>query len=407
MMYVKTRMAILTGIAFGIFLTLSCATADKVQTPAESNTVSESYNEQLLYLNQRIRSNPRNEEMRVQKAELLYEYAHSITDPEERKPVYQDLRVTADDSRSLPNAKLKIDEIVKRAWNSEQNSSIRLLQEDRSETYDIHFNKIIAHLNNAITIIPDSLVTYSLKSTTLYRRGHLNESISTLVEANRIARVEKPEIREKLAFLYMESGYVSDAIYIYEELTNQYPDRETYIHGLINALILNKQHDDAVLILRNLSDQYPARTRYRESLATELFYIFSSQANLIYDNPQAITASEDDISEALTILEEARLLFTSLDSQIPSNEENIFRMGTFYMKVSHVLHRLTGLDIGNELAGDLMNKSNEYMQKSLSYWERLAEMSSDNMEYMYILHSVYLELGMNEEADSIERTFNF
>jgi tetratricopeptide (TPR) repeat protein len=400
-------MAILAGIAFGIFFTLSCSTTDKAEAPVESTTVSNSFHEQVSNLNQRIRSNPRNEEIRVRKAELLYEYAGSLTHPEDRKPVYQDLHTTANDSRHLTNAFLKIDEILKKAWNSERNSSIRLLQEDRSDTYDTHFYNIIAHLDNAITVIPDSLVTYSLKSATLYRRGYLNEAIGTLQEANRIANGVNPDIREKLAYLYLESGNYVDALSLYTELTQEYPDRETYIHGLVNVLIINKQHDEAVAKLRHLTDQYPARTSYRETLATELFYIFSTKTNLLYDNPPNASALEEEIRDALHLLEEARLLFTSLDAQIPSNEENIYRMGSFFMKSSVIIKQLTDLEIDNEFSGNLTNLSNEYMQTSLSYWERLAEMFSGNMEYMYILHSVYLELGMNEEADSIERSFNF
>lgn len=407
MIFVNTRMAILTGIAFGIFFTLSCATVEQSNTPAESVSSSNSYDVQIAELNQRIRSNPGNEELRVKKAEILYEYAHTMRNPAHRKPVYQNLRATADDVRSLQNARVKVDDILKRAWNSEQSSGIRLLQEDRSETYDTHFDNIIAHLDNAIVIIPDSLVTYSLKSTTQYRRGHLNEAINTLIAANSIARETRPEIKEKLAYLYLESGKHSESISIYTELTNQFPDRDYYIHGLVNALIVNNEHDTAVTILRNLSVQYPARTNYRMSLATELFYIFSAKVNQLTGNPDNTVSSENDINETIRILEESREIFSSLDSVIPSNEENNFRLGTFYMRASHLLHHLSELDIEDELAEDLRSKSNEYMQSSLPYWEHLTEMTSENMEYMNILRGVYLELGMNEEADSIERAFNF
>lgn len=128
MIFVNTRMAILTGIAFGIFFTLSCATVEQSNTPAESVSSSNSYDVQIAELNQRIRSNPGNEELRVKKAEILYEYAHTMRNPAHRKPVYQNLRATADDVRSLQNARVKVDDILKRAWNSEQSSGIRLLQ---------------------------------------------------------------------------------------------------------------------------------------------------------------------------------------------------------------------------------------------------------------------------------------
>lgn len=407
MKYFKTRTAFLTGIAFGIFFTLSCATVDKTEAPTESGSVSNSFDERLSYLNQRIRSNPRNEEVRIQKAEVLYEYAISRLNPEERKPIYQNLRIAADDSQTLPNARTKINDVLKKAWNTEQGSGIRLLQEDWSETYETHFNHIIAHLNNAIIIIPDSLITYSLKSTTLYRRGHIIEAIGTLVTANQISNGTNTGIREKLAYLYSESGDHNEAISLYSELTQEYPSRDYYRYGLINTLIINKQHDDAVMILKNLAGQYPARVNYRESLATELFYIFSNKADLLSGNPPAAGALQNDLNETLGILEEARTLFDELNSQIPSNEENTFRMGTFYMNASHKLHELSKLGVGEEVEDELLKKSNEYMEAALPFWERIAEITTENMEYLNILRSVYLELGMNEEADSIERTFNF
>ena len=47
------------------------------------------------------------------------------------------------------------------------------------------------------------------------------------------------------------------------------------------------------------------------------------------------------------------------------------------------------------------------MEYSLPIWERLAELNPENMGYISNLHQVYLELGMNEDAESLERSYNF
>lgn len=402
-----TRMAILTGIVFGIFFTISCATAEKTGSSAPSAEHINRFDEQLSSLNQLIQTDPENQTARIEMAEILYEYAASRPDPESRKLLYENLRNTADESRLLPGTTSKIDEILRRAWNTEQANGIRLLQEDRSETYDIHFSRIIAHFDNAITIIPDSLVTYSLKSTTLYRRGHLNEAIQTLSAANEIANETNPAIREKLAFLHLETGNNAEAIAIYSDLTNEFPQKNYYRNGLINALIVNNEHIEAVNLLRVLSEEFPARTIYKTSLATELFFIFSNRTDLLIGNPPPVHILQDEVQEALTILDESLSIFSSLGSQLPSNEENSYRMGSFYLNASKKLYELSKLVPGDEFSNDLQARSKDYLESALPFWERLAEMTADNMEYMSILHGLYLGLGMDEEAESVERTFNF
>ncbi|MDR9365242.1 MAG: hypothetical protein RI575_07890 [Balneolaceae bacterium] len=48
-----------------------------------------------------------------------------------------------------------------------------------------------------------------------------------------------------------------------------------------------------------------------------------------------------------------------------------------------------------------------FMEYALPLWERLAEINSDNLGYINNLYQVYLELDMQEEAESIERSYNF
>lgn len=408
MKYFQTRMAFPTflGFAFGIFFTLSCATTQTAETSEQPRTSQEQFDTQLNRLNAEIRDNPENDALKVQKATLLAGHANTFQNPGQRNPLYRNMndlsRNVNPDSREM----LQIDRLLKNAWSTERNEGVRLLQEDRSESFDNHFDDIVAHLDNAITLIPDSLVTYSLKATTLYRRGHLSDAIATLESARERTDANKPDIDEKLAYLHLESGNAPESIRLYSGLTQNYPSNEHFQHGLINALIINEQHEDAAELLREMTERYPSRHHYRESLATEMYRAFSYKANRMTDRREGLY--DDSIRDLFNILEEIHTIFEDLQDQVPSNEETTFRKAVIYKNAALKLSEIRNiLPPDRVTSSELADFHEEYMMLSLPHWERLAELNPDNMDYMNSLYTVYLELGMDEDAESIERMYNF
>ncbi len=404
MNYSSTRMASLV-LAFGIFFAISCSTFENT-VPAEEPSQLEYLNEQIIRINQELESDPNNRELKIQKAKMLNEFASKQKNPSDRYPVYQNLY-----SINQPNGDSEIPEITEilvKAWENEQLSGVRLLQTNRDSEVNQHYYDVLAHFDNAIVLQPDSMVTYSLMSTTFYENGSIRNAIETLESALNRSADEDPKYLEKLAYLYLEFGNTDESIKIYENLVSNSSNDSHLIHGLTNAYMISRRHNDAIAQLKLLSEEYPSRPYYREALATQLYFLFADKSSELYRGFESGEEIEDKVVELLELSDEAHLIYDSLRTTIPTNEESFFRMGTFYNNSINKFSALhSDLNLSSERNANLVSTIETYRERSIELWERLTEINPDNMEYAYTLYNLYKDAGMNEEADSIERSYNF
>lgn len=393
-------------LAFGIFFSFSCSNLKNTEKPDTSGSDVQTLQEEIQIINRKISENPEESSLQVEKANLLYRYAQTLPDPSTRKPVYTNIRDIADNlsAQSDPseNAFDPLEDVLVKAWRTEHGNGIKLIHKDESEQSNEDIGMIVSHFENAITIMPDSLKTYSVLATTHYQHGNLSDAIETLESAGTKLDPGKPEIAEKLAYLYLESGKLSEAEIRYRQLVENHPEKILYKHGLINVLILSDRHEQAIELLEKLSEEYPTRYNYQESLATELYYLFKkSTEQYLQDSGNSL--SENDRDELVNLLNSAHSIFESIQESLPTTEENLYRVATFYKNTSLRLKELSSTN-EEETFSDLQT---QYMEYSLPLWERLAELNPENMGYVSNLHQVYLELGMNEDAESLERSYNF
>lgn len=387
------------ALAFGIFFTLSCSTLHDSES-ANSSDDETTLQDEISNINNEISENPGNTDLQVEKAQLLYRYSQTISHPENRNPIYLNIRDIANSYSSNSQIQNQLDKVLSEAWRIEQQSGIRLLQTDES-TQDQDISRITSHFENAIALIPDSMQTYGLLATTYYQNGNLNQAIETLEQAEEQRDQYNPTVSEKLAYLYLESGNLEEAERRYRDLVEFNPDKLLYKHGLINVLILSDKHDETIEMLEELSDEYPTRYSYQESLATELYYLFKAKTDTFISTSSNNELSEEEREELSSLLSSVHSIFETIQESLPSSEENLSRMATFYKNASQRLQQLPDEN------GDFDEMESEFMEYSLPLWEQLAEINPENLGYINNLYKVYLELGMQEEAESIERSYNF
>lgn len=388
-------------LTFGIFFALSCSTIENTEIPQQESSPQHTYDQQLRDLNNQISQSPGDTHLHEKKAELLFDYATSFSTPQQRLPLYANLHDLSGEDRSNQ----KINSIIKKAWSSEHSSGIRLLQQDESNEF---VQQIIAHFDNAITLIPDTLVTYSLKAATLYENGNLHSAIETLETAKAKTGGNEEQLDEKIAYLNLESGNLQEAVLIYHSLTESNPDNEHYKHGLINAMIINEQHEDVISILRRLSEEFPARIAYQEALATETFFFVKKESEyLLLSDPESSDIS-GGVATIISYLEEAHTIFNSLSSQVPLNEENTLRLAAFYKNSATIIGTLANeLPLDDDKKEELEIVYIDFLEQSLPSWERLSELNPDNIDYLLNLKQVYEYLGMDEESEAVERSLTF
>jgi len=399
MIHQLTRMSGLV-LAFGIFFTLSCSTLQNSETANTKKNKDQTIQQDLRDLNNKLSENPDNPDLLIDKIDLLSKYANTLSNPSDRKPLYQNIREISDRLSSNSDVSNQLDVRLNRSWRNEQQSGITLLQQDDSNRLE-DISRITSHFENGITLIPDSLQTYKLLATTHYKHGSLNKAIETLKMAENRESLFDPDISEKLAYLLLESGDMPEAENRYRELVEFEPDKLIYRHGLINVLILSDQHEEAISMLEELTEEYPTRYTYQESLAAEMYYLFRDRTETLTNIGSDSTVSSEEQKELADLLNSIHGIFESLKKSLPTSEENLYRMAAFYKKSSERLSQLPDSD------NNLDEMEQNFMKYSLPAWERLVEINPDNLEYITNLYEVYLDLGMNDDAESIERSYNF
>lgn len=407
MIYLSTRMASII-LAFGIFFAVSCTVFETTEAPIEQTQLQQ-LNDQINQINQELEEDPNNQDLKIQKATLLSEYASQQSNPSDRYPIYQNLYSLSNEEGPNDNGEIsEITDLLVKNWTTEQSSGIRLLQLNRNSEANQHFYEILAHFDNAIVLQPDSLVTYNLMSTTFYENGSISNAIETLENGINRTPEPSPELLEKLAYLYLETGNTEESIVIYENLVSNNADDNRLLHGLINAYMISQRHSDAITQLEILSDKFPARYYYKEELATQLYFLFGSKTEELFSDFEAGEPIDEKIEELLEISNDAHTIYQSLQTDIPANEESLFRMGTFYINsVNNLTSIQSSIPLSTDIDSMIQPVIQMYSDNSIELWEKLTEMNPDNMEYVYTLYNLYIDAGMNEKADSIERSYNF
>ena len=405
-----TRMAIplYIGFAFGLFFVQACTTVQPTETPEYEPGTAQYLEAELNRLNDQLAENPGTSSLYLEKSEVLYEFAKTHS-PRERPPIYQNLKDHSDAAMHKENIdQNEIEDVLRTAWSEEQSRGVQLLQQDRSTGLNENYSEIIAHFDNAITVIPDSLVTYSLKATTLYESGNLGKSIETLEKANTLSGGSNTEFLEKLAYLYLESGDVEKSISMYETLVESNPDDQHLKHGLVNAYIIDNQHEEAIAILSELTDLFPSRHTYQETLATQIYFLFDLKADDLIQQDYLDSEKSEDIQEISLMADQVHLIFDEIQATMPINEENTYRMAAFYKDAYLTLSKLTNrIEFDSEIVEVIISQKEQFLGLSLPLWERLAELNPDNLDYLNHLYQVYLHLDMEEDAQSLERSLNF
>ena len=407
MNYLSTRMASFI-LAFGIFFAVSCTAFESTEAPQEVSHLHQ-LSEQINRINLELEEDPDNQELKIQKARLLNEYASQQTNPSDRFPIYQNIYALSNDGNLNGSSEIsEITEILVNTWTKEQSSGIQLLQMNRNSDDSQHFYEILAHFDNAIVLQPDSLVTYSLMSTTFYENDSISNAIETLENAVSRSQDPEPKFLEKLAYLYLETGNTDESITLYENLVSSNPNDNSLLHGLINAYMISQRHNEAIDQLMLLSEEYPSRYYYQEELATQLYFLFAAKTDEIYQEGDTVAPLDEKIDELLEISNEAHTIYESLRTTIPTNEESLFRMGSFYKNsVNKFTSIQSAVTLSTEHDSLIQSTIQNYREHSIDLWQMLTEMNPYNMEYVYTLYNLYIDAGMSEEADSIERSYNF
>lgn len=290
-----TRM-MMTFIAFGFFI--SCT-----QTyHSLDNAASELSTEELIEKAREMREENPNDPVSYHYEGLAFLRQARLKAPEFRETDYRSMRTSFNtaiqlygNSRTGNTEQISIEENLRTTWSNEHNSAAGLFLSDSTGNRQ-RLNLAAAHAKNAVTIIPDSLISYELLSEIYVKSGNIDEAIFILESVDQTSTPEAGRVFEHIGYLYHHKSEYANAVTWYEEAVNWHQNRgfteqphfETTLykgsylnarHGLINAYIANQQSQDAISALKSLQIEFPGNQSYSRMLKSQYLILLDEYLN--------------------------------------------------------------------------------------------------------------------------------
>jgi tetratricopeptide (TPR) repeat protein len=288
----------------------------------------------------------------------------------------------------------------------------------------------LAHLENAVTINPDSAMTYQVLSSTYYQVDQVDRAIESYENAMEILEQPAPEDYEYLVSLYLYNNNFEEAIELSEEGREIYPEETMFVQFLADAYIQAGDRDRAISLVEELIESEPNNPQYRRVLGTQVYQSverISNQVSDLYEElfelrQAARNQRGQELEQTQSEIESLESEIESMEQEIdelsaisiremeevvelvPEDEEANFILGVIYQNRAANLFERRNNTMDNEEAADYDQRAKENLEKARQYYERAAEINPENPENWRSLFQVYTALGMEEEAeDAMEK----
>lgn len=409
MLHHYTRMASLV-LAFGFFFGCSSTepTSGGISSESSENLSEAQLKQRISDLDKQLQSDQYNPALHYHKGALLIKQAQQKEDLIQRGPLYSEADLLLKKADSLSGAKpndnidtLRYDKIRRVAWSNEHNQGIQISQNASSEK---DHQKAALHFNNAAVIMPDSSISYQMASQSYYKGGEPQKAIDILESARINAGPLHVELLESLAFLYVETDQLPEAISIYKEARSLLSHNFNIMHGLSNAYIEAEDHQNAIDILQELAQRKPDNTRYQYSLASEFYKsgrkeIIAMASDL--EEQKEFNSSSYVLADSL--FDQAEAHYEYILEKKPGDSHFIFETVQFYQNKAAQYQRLLPY-VKQPRKKEITKVIEENIAASVPLLEQLTEQQPTKRMWEY-LYRTYSYLGMQAEAEKAKANF--
>ncbi|MGM0506759.1 MAG: tetratricopeptide repeat protein [Bacteroidota bacterium] len=377
-------------LVVGFFFLSACLSTE---TTTRETTDTPDAELALEEIDRRLDADEKSAPLLLERLEILDEIATERS-PEDRTVYYEEMVQTA------ATSELQEDELANRTDELIRNAYEREFQAGESDLGNPQSSSL-HHFENASVLQPEEGDPYRHISSIHYRQDRIPEAISTLETAMQQVIPYPPDMNERIAYLYLESGYLDEAITRYQSLVEEVPERIEIRHALINALILNEQHMDAVRELRELKEENPDNHQYRESLAIELFFHLQDH----WETYPPSERDENEIQSDLEWVDEAMEELDQSDNPSPADTESAYVMAQFYRNSGlYLMEQADGLS--SRIASELVSRGESLLKEAIPRWEAMADQNPENREIWVDLQEIYQKLGLDDQARQIDEQLN-
>ncbi|MGM0589700.1 MAG: tetratricopeptide repeat protein [Bacteroidota bacterium] len=434
----KARMASAI-LAFGLLFLSACTTQPLIEE-AKLNLAKQQYGQSLKNLSQAIEESPENADAFYYRGYIHSQIASNKSNPAKRLGNYEKMRAALLKAQQLYRDQKRSNQesadivpLLQSTWSIEHNAGVALLEKDNPN--EDQLANSIAHLTNATTIIPDSLVSHQMialayekseKSTELlsklkYIRDHTEGKQSKEFHI-RIVRTMLQEGQTDSAYAYYQqhNSALSDQHNITGILAQRYIQQEEHPRAIQLLNGLKEQYPDSVQILQNLgAQQYALAKRQAEQLQLDLQSRLDSLRNVDSLRYRVSLDSLPDQTKSSLWTDSLDATFANIEQQLAGGEYNYLRAGNLTQDDMTVL-REVGIYFHNAskiyltLAPYVSSQQYEttsgliedYIKTALPYLERVTEIQPQDTDIWKALYHAYSYLGMTPKADEAFKKAN-
>lgn len=412
---------------------LACETTDPFVNDVTVNIFTGDYDTALQITEDAITENPDNYVAHYYKGVVLAALAESFENPTDRKPYYERSRASLDTAKGLmenqeetPGELQELYDTIVGYWADEYNRGVNIQTDD--SLFNITpdpYRTSMAYFENAVTINPDSAMTYQVMASTYFQMDDIDNAIS--VYETVMSLLDPPQIEdyEFLISLYLFENSFEPAIRYSEEARELYPDESSFVQFLADAYIQSGDREKAVELIEALIAQEPDNPQYRRVLGTQIYQsvdrttvevtelyreLFDLNIDLrglsgaertetesrMAEIQQEINRLEAEIDEFTKVSIEQMERVVELE---PDSESANFILAIIYQnKAANLFERRNNIINDQNLYESFDDSARENLEQARIYYEAAAEINPENTDNWQSLFQVYTQLGMDEEA---------
>ncbi len=305
-------------------------------------------------------------------------------------------------------------------WTHEHNAAVHLAANDSTkEPGDL--NKAVDHLQNAIAISPDSLISYEVLAEVYDMQGNTSQAENVLTEI--LQKSSKPPVNDylRLAQFYQKNKNYDKSVDVLNKAKQNYPDNVKIIQSLANTYLAMNDDQNAVATVKTLISTDSTNVQYHLVYGTELYKmamtmndtltnrynrIFNFQQEQQKNNNKEYQSQIDELQNsnqqlASNIEDMTGKAKTQLQYVIdhrPNDPIAYNTMGVIYQNKAAALFQMRNNTNDLKKADSLDTAAKNVLKQGLPFYEKAAQLDPNNQNYWQSLFRVYTALGMKEKA---------
>lgn len=423
-------LSLLVGILF-----VGCSSSNPYVDDAKSSIQEGNYDAALQAAQESIKNQPQDPLGYYYQAVVYGDMAQEMDDPAERQEMYKKMNDSFNEAQELasqmedpPSELENLGAVKTTIWSNEHNRAIELATNDSlRNAVDNPLQKSAQHLQNATTIMPDSVLSWDVLAEIQAMNENIDGAIVAKEQVMQLKETPSANDYNRLADFYRFNNNYSDAIDLLQKGRSAYPDTVSISEKLADSYMNAGQYDEAISTVEDLIERNPQNPQYHLALGTQLYQTvlrlndsLSTNNDRIFELQQKMKNSSGNTSSMESEISELQSINEDLQSRIedytdraieelntvleyrPNDGSAYNTLGVIYQNRASALFEERNQTVDNQQAAELDKQAQQNLKQAMKYYERATEIDPDNKQYWQSLYRVYVALGMDEKAKEAE-----